>query len=800
MTHRRIFIGDVHGHYDGLMLLLEAISPRSEDRIYFLGDLIDRGPKSAQVVEFVRQSPYHCLLGNHEQLLVEYFAQGQLSGRLLQAWKRFNPKTYNSYEAIGLSKLGEHLEWIQTLPSHLDLGDIWLVHAGVDPKLPIHEQTTAQFCWIRHQFHSITKPYFPDKLIVTGHTITCNFPGVAPGQLVQGQGWLDIETGAHLPLSGWLTGLDITNRVVYQVNVFKHCVRRLPFKQAVTQISPRAFKPVVNKSQILVAHQKPEIAKMFRQMLPASNYEIIEARDGEEALKFIQKKVPSLIVLGFVLPKLSSWEVLPILQYDPKFYKIPVLIVASSREEISLKIPDSVLSFEFLDRNFDKNKLLLAMRVAFQTAKKAVYKSAPQFKKSSSFNQVESHRYRESKIERIPVTEVQGYSKTQVLEKLPDVKSDRERNEDMEKTEALKEAIAQGQLGLNRVIQALQDPSNRVRKSAYMLLREKAEPNVKQALKEYNPYQFFECLLTLRGHKRMVYDIAIAPDNLILASASHDRTIKIWDLATGSLKTTLTGHEGWVLSVAIAPDGKTVVSGSYDNTIAIWDLGTDTPDPHSSLQSTLKGHSGWVLGLAIDPDGKTLVSCSDDKTIRIWDIDRDKRDKSPSLQTTLTGHTQAVLGVAIAPDGKTLVSGSRDGTLKLWDLRTGTLLNTFQGHTGSVTCVAISPNRLTIASSSEDRTIKLWDLRTGTLINTLQGHTKSVSSVAFSPDGQILVSGSDDGTIKIWDMNPHEAASSPRTLTEKKHGVWSVTMSPDGLSLVSCTHWTIDIWGMREDI
>ena len=77
MTPRRLVIGDVHGHYDGLMTLLEAIAPNSDDRVYFLGDLIDRGPKSAQVVNFVRQSSYPCLLGNHELMLLEVLTDGR---------------------------------------------------------------------------------------------------------------------------------------------------------------------------------------------------------------------------------------------------------------------------------------------------------------------------------------------------------------------------------------------------------------------------------------------------------------------------------------------------------------------------------------------------------------------------------------------------------------------------------------------------------------------------------------------------------------------------------------------------
>lgn len=242
ITPRRIVIGDVHGHYKGLMNLLEAIAPGSEDQLYFLGDLIDRGPHSAEVVKFVQRSPYNCLLGNHEQLLLDSFANGQTHPGMLQAWLYSGGHaTLASYAQHCIP--GEVIEWMQTLPTHLDLGDVWLVHAGVHPQMPIEQQTTDQFCWIRHEFHSSPQPYFPDKLIITGHTITFTLPGVAPGKIAQGSGWLDIDTGAYHRRSGWLTGLDITNSVVYQVNVFDNYVRSLPLKEAATPIEPALVIP-----------------------------------------------------------------------------------------------------------------------------------------------------------------------------------------------------------------------------------------------------------------------------------------------------------------------------------------------------------------------------------------------------------------------------------------------------------------------------------------------------------------------------------------------------------------------------
>jgi serine/threonine protein phosphatase 1 len=242
MTQRRIVIGDVHGHYDTLMSLLDAIAPTSDDMVYFLGDLIDRGPQSAQVVDFVMKSPYLCLLGNHEQMLLDILGDGEIYGPALQAWLYSGGhSTINSYGDKGVRQ--EHLEWMRTLPTFMDLGDTWLVHAGVHPRIPLEKQTSEQFCWIRDEFHSMPRPYFPDKLIITGHTITFTLPGVLPGKLAQGRGWLDIDTGAYHPKSGWMTALDITNSLVYQANVFRRRVRKLPLPEAVTRVDPSNILP-----------------------------------------------------------------------------------------------------------------------------------------------------------------------------------------------------------------------------------------------------------------------------------------------------------------------------------------------------------------------------------------------------------------------------------------------------------------------------------------------------------------------------------------------------------------------------
>ncbi|WP_229641789.1 metallophosphoesterase family protein [Waterburya agarophytonicola] len=235
MSHnRRIVIGDVHGHYDTLVALLNSISPNSNDEIYFLGDLIDRGPKSAQVVDFVMRNQFKCLRGNHEEMMLDVVGGPEVSIELYQGWLYSGGHaTVASYD----SKIPqEHIDWMKNLPLYYDLGDYWLVHAGVNPDVPLQQQGAEQFCWIREDFHSSNKAFFKDKLIVTGHTITFTLPGVQPGQIAAGKGWLDIETGAYHHNSGWMTALDLNRQKVYQANTFDGRIRILPLRKAIAKV------------------------------------------------------------------------------------------------------------------------------------------------------------------------------------------------------------------------------------------------------------------------------------------------------------------------------------------------------------------------------------------------------------------------------------------------------------------------------------------------------------------------------------------------------------------------------------
>lgn len=241
---------------------------------------------------------------------------------------------------------------------------------------------------------------------------------------------------------------------------------------------------------------------------------------------------------------------------------------------------------------------------------------------------------------------------------------------------------------------------------------------------------------TLTISARQVYGVAFSPDGATLASGSSDNYIRLWGVASGRV---LFETKTWVSSFALSPDGDVLAYGTFDANVYLQYF---TP----GIDRLLRGSGLAAISVAFSPDNATLASASDDNTIQLWSLETGR------LLRTLSGHTDSVNAVVFSPDSTVLASGSRDKTVKLWKMQTGQLLCTLTGHTDCANSVAFSPDNATLASASDDNTIKLWDVETGQLLRTLTDHTSYVNSVAFSPDGALLASGSSDRAVKLWDV------------------------------------------------
>jgi WD40 repeat protein len=231
----------------------------------------------------------------------------------------------------------------------------------------------------------------------------------------------------------------------------------------------------------------------------------------------------------------------------------------------------------------------------------------------------------------------------------------------------------------------------------------------------------------MRAHAGSVYGVTFSPNGRILAAASADGTVQLWDGHSHNLLGQLNAHAGAISSVAFSPDGRILATADIDGTVVLWDvqsrrtLGT----PLRSLRSTVLVcvHSG---GSSTTP--RPTVRC--------------RKYSTPDL----------VNSIAFTRNGRRLAAASGNtGKVALWDVQSHHRIATLHtGNRGPVNSVAFSPQGHTLAAGSENGTVQLWDARSHALLETLSADPNQVFSVAFSPDGRFLAAAGFTGTIRVW--------------------------------------------------
>lgn len=267
----------------------------------------------------------------------------------------------------------------------------------------------------------------------------------------------------------------------------------------------------------------------------------------------------------------------------------------------------------------------------------------------------------------------------------------------------------------------------------------------------------------LTGHRAPLTRVTFHPLYSILASASEDTTVKIWDWETGEFERTLKGHTKAVNDLDFDHKGQYLVTCSSDLLIKIWDSQNEWKNT-----KTFIGHDHAVSAVRFMPGDALIVSASRDRTIRVFDV------ATTHQVRTMTGHLEWVRAVIPSTDGKLIASCSKDQTVRLWDPMTGEAKSELRGHTNDVLVVAFAPiaaygairelagipntdrskrHGLFVASGARDKTIKIWDTQTGQMLRNLAGHDNWVRALAFHPCGKYLLSSSDDKTIRVWELS-----------------------------------------------
>lgn len=292
------------------------------------------------------------------------------------------------------------------------------------------------------------------------------------------------------------------------------------------------------------------------------------------------------------------------------------------------------------------------------------------------------------------------------------------------------------------------------------------------------------------GHRGAVSGIAFGPNGTV-PSVSRDKTLRLWNTATGQLVEPPSEFDSAINAVAYSPDGSRLATGFDNAQLGLWTIpeGREV-EPTDPKQRS--GHADSVEAIAFSADGARLVSAGNDSWMRL----RDARTGA-LLGTKFEGLTSTVYALAFSPDDKTLASGDYNGSVRLWDVSTGAALRAaVVGHTDPVasfslregrrTDLAFSPDGRFIISASVDATLRFWYAHKGTLVREpLRGHFGPVGSVAYSRDGRLVYSAGIDGTLRAWEASTSVPSIAVPLQGQHRDHIVALAYSPDGTRLAS---------------
>jgi WD40 repeat protein len=299
-------------------------------------------------------------------------------------------------------------------------------------------------------------------------------------------------------------------------------------------------------------------------------------------------------------------------------------------------------------------------------------------------------------------------------------------------------------------------------------------------------------LRALVGNNSRVIHVAVSPNSQWFAHAREDRTLKIWNVATGLEWILLDGHGSSVSEIVFGPDSTWIAAAMNDGKVWIWDVDSGLK------RMVLRGRGKSVSKMAVAPDGTWIAAAMNDGRVWIWDVG------SGHKRTVLRGHTEPVYQIAVAPAGACLATVSKDGSTRVWSTTTGIqrdILDVAAGQQYALyydparrVSIRFSPDSARLVVSRSDGAIWYWRNGVGFTSTTRLHHQYYRNFVtATAPDGTWLAIWTDGSSVQIWDTVTdtertmlHDCSFSDALVAPD--GTWLATAGADG---------TVRIWGTR---